>query len=45
MVTITAIVFLNFNRFCKKSTIGLPIREITTAIEIYTKTDSILYKK
>ena len=34
MVTTTAMVFLNFKRFFKNKTIGLPIREITKAITI-----------
>jgi hypothetical protein len=34
MVTTAATVFLNFNRFSKNITIGLPIKEITAAMAI-----------
>ena len=39
MVKITAKVLLNFSLRLKKSTIGLPISEITAAIAMYTMTD------
>jgi len=45
MVAITAKVFLNFNLDFKNRTIGLPINEITPAIDIYISTSLILYRK
>lgn len=42
IVTTTAIVFLNFSLRLKKMVIGLPIKETTPEIAIYTNTELIL---